>query len=755
MTSDSLAPFGEVWLVDFEFRQRDGERPQTLCMVAREYRTGHLLRLWRDGLVGRNVAPIPVGRDALFVAYYASAELGCFLSLGWPLPVRILDLCAEFRCLTSGLTVACGHSLLGALTHYGLDGISAAEKGAMRELAMRGGQYTPAEKTALLDYCQSDVDALAKLLTVMLPFIDLPRALLRGRYMAAAACMEHTGIPIDVERLDRLRESWAKLKVRLVREVDREFGVFVPTGRAVHPVIQETAAAEDVDAHYLADAVRHVHYEEVESKREFVEAVKAARKATGLTSARISRWEDRGGDHSTWPGFDSTARQLADMYPALGIGAGYQFGTVYDDTDYAARLWQLLRDEDTTFPRRFDRETLDRAVRMVGSARSDQVPLSFSAARFAEYLIKNDIPWPQLPSGALAMDDDTFRQMAKGYPQIAQLRELRHSLSELRLGSLAVGSDGRNRCLLSAFASKTGRNQPSNARFIFGPAVWLRGLIRPAEGHAVSYVDWSQQEFGIAAALSGDVAMMEAYTSGDPYLEFARQAGAVPAGATKYSHGDIREQFKVCALAVQYGMGDKSLSQRLGVCEARARELLRLHKETYPKFWAWSQAAVDHAMLYGYLESVFGWRVHVGAECNPRSLANFPMQANGAEMLRLACCLATERGIRVCAPVHDAVLIEAPLADVEIAVAGCQAAMREASQIVLDGYSQRTDCKIVRHPDRYTDPRGLRFWETVWSLLRDLEHVPSCDIYPDQHVAGFDMYMSHRATPVQSYSFSL
>ena len=61
------------------------------------------------------------------------------------------------------------------------------------------------------------------------------------------------------------------------------------------------------------------------------------------------------------------------------------------------------------------------------------------------------------------------------------------------------------------------------------------------------------------------------------------------------------------------------------------------------------------------MHTVFGWRVHVGPDANPRSLRNFPMQANGAEMLRLACCLATERGIEVCAPVHDALLICAPL----------------------------------------------------------------------------------------------
>ena len=68
-------------------------------------------------------------------------------------------------------------------------------------------------------------------------------------------------------------------------------------------------------------------------------------------------------------------------------------------------------------------------------------------------------------------------------------------------------------------------------------------------------------------------------------------------------------------------------------------------------------AAVDTAMLGRPLHTVFGWRVHVGENSNPRALRNFPMQANGAEMLRIACCLTTERGIEVCAPVHDAVLI--------------------------------------------------------------------------------------------------
>ena len=97
-------------------------------------------------------------------------------------------------------------------------------------------------------------------------------------------------------------------------------------------------------------------------------------------------------------------------------------------------------------------------------------------------------------------------------------------------------------------------------------------------------MDYEQQEFGIAAALSGDPAMCAAYRSGDPYLAFARQAGAIPPDGTRTTHGAIRDAFKACALAVQYGMGADSLAMRLGRSPAAARDLLRLHRQAYPVF---------------------------------------------------------------------------------------------------------------------------------------------------------------------------
>src|SRR5262249_55173281 len=97
---ESLTPYRQVWVTDFEFTALPGERPAPLCCVAREVRTGELKRLWLAG-DAPVFPPYPTGPDALLVAYYASAEWTCHLALGWRLPARILDLYPEFRNLTS------------------------------------------------------------------------------------------------------------------------------------------------------------------------------------------------------------------------------------------------------------------------------------------------------------------------------------------------------------------------------------------------------------------------------------------------------------------------------------------------------------------------------------------------------------------------------------------------------------------------------------------------------------------------------
>jgi DNA polymerase-1 len=308
-----VTPFREVWAVDFEFNGPDC-RPRPVCMVARELRTGREIRLWRDELFALDRAPFGTGPDSVFIAYYAPAELSCFLALGWPLPVNVIDLFVEHRVETNGRKVPCGNGLLGALAFRDLAHIDTGEKEVMRRLILDHQEWSEEEKRAILDYCASDVTALAALWPAMEPTIDTPRALLRGRYMAAVARMERTGIPVDADLHRRLVQHWDAIKERLILEVDQDFGVF----------------------------------------------------------------------------------------------------------------------DGTTFKR----------------------------DRFARYLVSSGIPWPRLPSGQLALDEATFEDQTRNHPQLRPLYELRISLSRLRLTGLQIGEDGRARCMLSAFRSITGRNQP-------------------------------------------------------------------------------------------------------------------------------------------------------------------------------------------------------------------------------------------------------------------------------------------------------
>src|SRR5260370_18523417 len=122
--------FREIWLVDYEFVSLPGERPDPICLVAIEYWSGRKVRLWRDEFGKR--PPYSIGKNSLFVAYFASAELGCHLALGWPLPNHVLDLFTEFRNTHNGLPTVGGNGLVGALRQYRLPHIDAAEKKEMQ-----------------------------------------------------------------------------------------------------------------------------------------------------------------------------------------------------------------------------------------------------------------------------------------------------------------------------------------------------------------------------------------------------------------------------------------------------------------------------------------------------------------------------------------------------------------------------------------------------------------------------------------------
>jgi hypothetical protein len=565
--------FREIVVLDSEFQAPDGERPNPLCMVAAELNSGQVHTLWREALHELRSPPFDIGCDTLVCAFFASAEMGCFLELGWQRPKNLLCLYAEDRAATNGLLprIKGQHSLITACTRRGIPVMLGADKAGMRDLILSRDWWSPEEMKDILRYCRADVDATAKLLGSMdkAGEIDWPRALLRGRYTFAVAAMERVGVPLDTDTLTQLVEHWSGLKRQLISAIDADYEVY----------------------------------------------------------------------------------------------------------------------EDTTFKH----------------------------DRFAAYLQRQGIAWPRTETGKLSLEDDTFRDMAKVFPQLNPLKELRSSLSEMRLSALTVGTDHRNRCLLSPFGGKTGRNQPSSAKFVFGPAVWMRGLIQSPEGYGLAYIDWHAQEIAIAAALFGDERMMEAYSTGDVYLGFAKDAGLVPTDATKESHSRVRDLCKILVLSLNYGGGDELLAGRLGIGRSAAVRLRQMHQEAYPTFWQGSDNITAAAYANRYVSSTFGWPLHVTPADRPQSVMNFPMQANGAEMMRLAAIAATEEGLEIAAPIHDAFLLLAPLNQLEEDIERMQAIMTRAGAAVTGGMPVHTDVKRVL--GRYSDQRGATMWRTVMSLL--------------------------------------
>ena len=236
--------FNEIWVCDTEFKSCLGERQQPICLVAYELRSGREVKIWFDQTENPapNSLPFEVGSSSLFVSYFASAELGTFLSLGWKMPERILDLYVEFRNLTSGKQNYFGNGLLGALKYFGLSAMDHTEKDRLRDMIISKPFFTEAEKIEILEYCATDVMALVKLFKAMSKLIDLPRALVRGRYMAAVAAMEHRGVPIDFPSFQKIKLNWEGIKLKLIQDVGNILDFFLgsfhqPFGQSIHPIL--------------------------------------------------------------------------------------------------------------------------------------------------------------------------------------------------------------------------------------------------------------------------------------------------------------------------------------------------------------------------------------------------------------------------------------------------------------------------------------------------------------------------------------
>jgi DNA polymerase I-like protein with 3'-5' exonuclease and polymerase domains len=424
----------------------------------------------------------------------------------------------------------------------------------------------------------------------------------------------------------------------------------------------------------------------------------------------------------------TTAELLRRMAPYLTLPA-LQRGRF---TRTAARMLHagIPLDVDTFHQLRQRREEFVQAlVEEVNPSFGVFQGTTFKQDRMEALVQRHNLPWPRLDSGCLSMDKRTWERMTERHPFLQPLHEARRMKSLLRDNSLAVGRDGRNRYGFFPFAAGTGRNAWRAAEFVFAQPSYLRGLIQPAPAKGLAYLDYGQQEFAVAAVLSGDEHMLEAYRADDPYLTFGKQAGLIPPDASKETHAAERKKLKACVLGLQFLITEWGLADQLNIQTDYAKAYISAHRRVYRRFWQWNDVMVDRAMLDGYQQTLLGWRIairdgevmHQGKRArrfNPRAVVNFPVQGGAADVTRLACNRAAERGLAVLANVHDAVLVEGDADAIDDVADEVEALMVQAGRDLLRGVTLKVDRKVIRHPERLlSEETERKRWDWLMGCL--------------------------------------
>jgi hypothetical protein len=469
---------------------------------------------------------------------------------------------------------------------------------------------------------------------------------------------------------------------------------------------------ENIDKDTIARAIGEGRWREYGQEAVFAYCEEDVRKSTDLLRAQLRGCPQRYGFCPA-----DVARVLHwSNYSAKAVAQIQARGMPID-----MRLWNLVQENKAAVIRHL----LARLDPSHGSDDPIYTPEGeWSYDRFERWLTSvGVVAWPRLESGRLDIDGDAFRLMYH-VPGIEGLHALRDSLGVIVKAKLPIGRDGRNRPSLFPFCTATGRN--AHAKSLYNAHAGMRSFMVFPEDKIGVYLDWRTQEVAIAAALSGDEALIRDYNRGDVYHALAKMCGLTddpdPVHWKKHNR-PVRDRMKPLQLGINYGMGVPSLARGLNRHPLIASTIIEKHRRTYPRLWEWREEVAQNALLTRYMESVYGWPLYLSSSPNKRTLYNFPMQSGGAEMLRLATCRLCEAGIVPSMLIHDGILLETHS---EEQVMHAMHIMREAGKDVCDGLDVGVDVdQRLEHGARYQDKRPVAraMWETVMQALQGVGAV--------------------------------
>lgn len=311
--------------------------------------------------------------------------------------------------------------------------------------------------------------------------------------------------------------------------------------------------------------------------------------------------------------------------------------------------------------------------------------------------------WPKTKTGQLSTEEKVIYRFAQEHDDVNDFYFVREFVDSQKLPGFVVGPDGRARTPYHMYGLKTGRTNQSTSRHPFNCPKPMRNIIQADPKKILVYFDYKFQEVCIAAYLSRDPLLMAAVES-DPYVKTAKLTGAVPDDATKDTHPKQRKIYKTALLAVLYGQGIINMSANLLLSEDEGTNLHADLKNTYKDYFSWIKKYVTKSIIRGYMIARMGFRYWIkpGANFNPRSIYNYPIQCNGSEMLRYAIIKICRSGIECNAMIHDGLLVHLPRKKFRQQFIKVKKIMEEASRVILNKdkttkYQCRLDWQCIRY----------------------------------------------------------
>ena len=288
-------------------------------------------------------------------------------------------------------------------------------------------------------------------------------------------------------------------------------------------------------------------------------------------------------------------------------------------------------------------------------------------------------------------DARSLERLRDEHPIVSNLMEYRE-LEKLRStygeGLLAeVGPGDRIRATFNQTVARTGRLSSDAPNLHNIPVRSERGRVfRTAfvarDGFRLLVADYNQIELRCIAHLAGDPGLIAAFEAGDD-IHTATAAQVFGIDPDEVGTAE-RSKAKMVSYGLAYGMEAYGLGQRLNIATSEAAEILDAYFAAFPAVREYMRNTVDEARSRGYTETLFGRRRQIPElasrnarirQAGERQAMNAGIQGLAADIFKVAL-VRLDRGIeatglvsRIVLQVHDEIIVEAPDAEVDEAMA--------------------------------------------------------------------------------------